>query len=89
MAPQAASNAANPKLDHRLLDDIRDGATDPTTHRFAGREDEVVVVTLDWLAGNGLEPRRRRNLEETVAPNSAVGSAITEALGQIWDEINH
>lgn len=80
---QAELEAANPKLDYRLLDDIRDGATDPAAHGFAGREDEVVAITLDWLARNGLDPRRRRNWREAVAPNSAVGLATTEALGRI------
>ena len=59
--PRSASHTANPKLDYRLLDDIRDGAIDPAAHGFAGREDEVVAVTLGWLARDGLEPRRRRN----------------------------
>ena len=76
---RAELEAANPKLDYRLLDDIRDGATDPAAHGFAGREDEVVAITLDWLARNGLEPRRRRNWREAVAPNSAVGPATTAA----------
>ena len=54
MEPQAASHISNPKLDCRPFDDIRDGTTDG----IAGREDEVVAITLDRLAGNGLEPRR-------------------------------
>ncbi len=58
MEPQAADHTSSPKLDYRSFDDIRDGTTDPVAHGFAGREDEVVAITLDWLAGNGHEPRR-------------------------------
>ena len=67
--PQAASHTSNPKLDHRLLDDIRDHAIGPAAHGFAGREDKVVAVTLGWLARIGLEPRRRRNRRETAVSN--------------------
>ncbi len=58
MEPQAASHTSSPKLDYRPFDDIRDGTTDPVAHGFAWHEDEVAAVTLDWLAGNSLEPRR-------------------------------
>ena len=66
---QAAGHTSNPKLDHRLLDDNRDGAIGPAAHGFAGREDKVVAVTLGWLARIGLEPRRRRNRRETAVSN--------------------
>lgn len=48
--------AANPRLDYVLLDDIRGGATDESAHRFAGREEEVFTLMTRWLAGKGLAP---------------------------------
>lgn len=50
---RAKLEAANPNLDYVLLDDIRGGASDETAHSFAGREAEVLKITLDWLAEKG------------------------------------
>ena len=48
--------AANPNLTYVLLDDIPRTTIDDTIHRFAGREQEVLDLTLDWLKAQGLVP---------------------------------
>ncbi len=48
--------AANPHLDYVLLNDIRDGGSDPEAHGYAGREEEVLEITLAWLDRNGFAP---------------------------------
>lgn len=53
---QAQLEAANPALDYVLLDDLHAGATTPDAHYYRGREDEVVGITIDWLAGTGSRP---------------------------------
>jgi pimeloyl-ACP methyl ester carboxylesterase len=47
--------AANPRLDYVLLDDIRDGRMDADAHYFTGRAGEVTRIVLDWLAAHGLD----------------------------------
>jgi hypothetical protein len=48
--------AANSNLDYILLDDVLDGAITPDAHYYRGREEEILAITLDWLADNGLKP---------------------------------
>ncbi len=48
--------AANPNLDYILLDDVHDGTTTPDAHYYRGREEEILVITLRWLAANRLSP---------------------------------
>ena len=48
--------SANKDLEYVLLSDIRNGGTDPLAHSFAGRESEVLKITLEWLAKQGLTP---------------------------------
>lgn len=48
--------AANPRLDYVLLDDVRNGQTDEKAHGFAGREAELLALMTGWLAGKGLGP---------------------------------
>ncbi len=50
---QEKLQAANPNLTYVLLDKISRERIDDTIHRFHGREEEVLKITLDWLAANG------------------------------------
>lgn len=53
---QALLEAASPRLDYVLLDDIRNGATDEAAHRFTGREAELLALMTRWLADKGFAP---------------------------------
>jgi pimeloyl-ACP methyl ester carboxylesterase len=46
---QRRLEAANPKLKYVLLAPLPRPAVDDTVHRFAGREEEVLALTLRWL----------------------------------------
>ena len=66
--PRSASHTANPKLDYRLLDDIRDGAIDPAAQVLLGAKTRLWLsrsvgspATASNLHGDGISamPRRR------------------------------
>lgn len=46
---QELLEAANPNLTYVLLDDIRNGAMTSAAHGFAGREDEISRLILEWM----------------------------------------
>lgn len=53
---QQLLQAANKNLEYILLRDIRAGKMDVAAHRFAGREEEVLRITLEWLRKHKLNP---------------------------------
>lgn len=51
---QEKLEAANPNLTYVLLDKVPRDRLDDTIHYFQGREEEVLKITLDWLAARAL-----------------------------------
>jgi pimeloyl-ACP methyl ester carboxylesterase len=50
---QEMLEAANPNLEYRLLNDIRNGAMTPVAHNFQDREIEITEHILSWMGAHG------------------------------------